>query len=168
MYTFQGSLSCSDCDEVFTMCPNSTWHDEKGSLGLHGYQAHAQNAGSIWGWDATHPTHFLQSATQGLEVSPAQQNAPIWKSGRDEQQYDTGKCIIHICLQTQESTIPFNSPCPILPRRPITTLHGTDVICTKPKHQSHSFCRPSLRTEPFFLRALQVSDRCTCVLTIGL
>ena len=50
--------------------------------------------------------------------------------------------------------LPFNSPCPIRPSRPITTLHGTDVICTSPKHQSHSFCKPNRRAEPFFLRAL--------------
>lgn len=50
--------------------------------------------------------------------------------------------------------LPFNSPCPILPRRPMTTLQGSDVICIIPKHQSQSFCKPILLGEPFRLRAL--------------
>lgn len=55
--------------------------------------------------------------------------------------------------------LPFNSPCPILPKRPMTTLHGKELICTSPKHHSQSFWRPSLRAEPFFLRALQEERR---------
>lgn len=146
------------------MCTNSTWHDEKRSLWLHGNQAHAENAGSVRGGDAAHAAHFLQAATQRLEVPPAQQDAPVCKSSR---RGDAPITSLPSPLQTSASSLPFNSPCPILPSRPITTLHGTDVICTKPRHQSHSFCRPSLRTEPFFLRALR--RYCgICILNISL
>lgn len=65
-------------------------------------------------------------------------------------------------ISARLSSVPFSSPCPSRPSRPITTLQGTDVICTSPKHQSHSFCRPSRRTEPFFLRALQHMDTHIC------
>lgn len=51
--------------------------------------------------------------------------------------------------------VPLSSPWPILPSRPMTTLHGRDVTCTRPRHHSHSFCKPTRLTEPFFLRALR-------------
>lgn len=68
--------------QISVMCEHGTWHDEKWSLGLHGYQANTEDAGSIRGWDATHSTHFLQPPTQWLEVSPAQQNTPVWREER--------------------------------------------------------------------------------------
>ena len=59
-----------------------TWHDNKGSLGLHGNQARAEDAGSVGGGDAAHSTHFLETAAQRLKVPPAQQNAPVWNVRR--------------------------------------------------------------------------------------
>lgn len=103
---------------------------------------------------------ILQSGT-----SRGQSNRDEWASGK--LQWKTLECLerssflIWESIVARQSSLPFNSPCPILPSRPITTLQGTDVICTSPKHQSHSFCRPSRRTEPFFLRALQNIQRHT-------
>lgn len=62
-------------------------------------------------------------------------------------------------LGSKTQTLPFNSPCPILPKRPITTLQGKELICTSPRHHSQSFWRPSLRAEPFFLRALELKQK---------
>lgn len=41
----------------------------------------------------------------------------------------------------------------------MTTLQGSEVTCTRPRHHSHSFCRPTRRTELVFLRALQRKKR---------
>lgn len=60
-----------------------------------------------------------------------------------------------------EARLPLSSPWPILPSRPMTTLHGRDVTCTKPRHQSHSFCKPTRLMLPFFLRALQKKNQTT-------
>lgn len=54
--------------------------------------------------------------------------------------------------------IPFNSPWPRRPSRPMTTLQGSDVICTIPMHHSHSFCRPILRADNLLLLDLQVKE----------
>lgn len=73
-------------------------------------------------------------------------------------QSETSKRAHQCVLQKKEATLrhgaPLNSPCPILPSRPITTLHGRDVTWTRPTHHSHSFCKPTRLAEPFFLRAL--------------
>lgn len=84
----------------------------------------------------------------------------ILQSETDKTQAHKCVCVrVRICklpaLQTLLKCVPLSSPCPILPSRPITTLHGSDVSCTRLRHHSHSFCRPSRRAEPFFLRALQ-------------
>lgn len=36
-----------------------TWHDDKGTLGLHGNQTGAEDAGRVSRRDATHPTGLL-------------------------------------------------------------------------------------------------------------
>lgn len=63
---------------IFVKRTRCTWHDDKGSLWLHGNQAHAEDAGGVRGRDATHSAHVLQTSTQRLQVSPVQQNAPVW------------------------------------------------------------------------------------------
>lgn len=55
-----------------------TWHDDKGTLGLHRNQTGTEDAGGVGSGDAAHPTRFLQSFTERLQVPPAQQNAPVW------------------------------------------------------------------------------------------
>lgn len=55
--------------------------------------------------------------------------------------------------------VPFSSPWPRRPRRPITTLQGSDVICTMPMHHSHSFCRPILRADNLLLLDLEIKGK---------
>ena len=43
-----------------------TWHDDKGTLGLHGNQTGTKDAGSVCSRDATHPTCLLQTLTERL------------------------------------------------------------------------------------------------------
>lgn len=62
---------------LFNFQPYGTWHDNKGTLWLHGDQTGAEDAGRVGGGDATHPTRLLQTLTEGLQVPPAQQNAPV-------------------------------------------------------------------------------------------
>lgn len=50
---------------------------------------------------------------------------------------------------------PFSSPCPSLPNRPITILHGSEVIWMRPIHHSHSFCSPIFLAETLGRRALK-------------
>lgn len=45
---------------------------------------------------------------------------------------------------------PFISPCPILPKRPIISLHGTEDMDTTPSRKSQSFCSPIFLAEAFF------------------
>lgn len=56
--------------------PN-TWHNNEGSLGLHGHQASTENAGGVCSRDPTHPAHVLQPLAQRLQVPAAQQTAPV-------------------------------------------------------------------------------------------
>lgn len=55
-----------------------TWHDDKGTLGLHRNQTGTEDAGGVCSGDAAHPTRFFQTFTERLQVPPAQQNAPVW------------------------------------------------------------------------------------------
>lgn len=62
---------------------------------------------------------------------------------------------------TSPTDTPFSSPWPSLPKRPITILHGSDVIWIMPTHHSHNFWRPILRGENLGRRALRVKRGCS-------
>lgn len=74
-----------------------TWHDDKGSLGLHGNQTGTEDAGGVGGRDAAHPAGLLQTFAERLEVPPAQQNAPIWERQRQfitSSRFDAGRKLV--------------------------------------------------------------------------
>lgn len=81
-------------------------------------------------------------------------------------QFCKSLCLAHygqVLLQSHQQHwhchfIPFNSPWPRRPSRPMTTLHGSDVICTMPMHHSHSFCRPILRADNLLLLDLEQEE----------
>lgn len=54
---------------------------------------------------------------------------------------------------------PFSSPWPNRPNRPITILHGSEVIWMRPMHHSHSFCSPIFLAETLGRRALQLTEK---------
>lgn len=63
---FKNKVLSVFCKHIFT------WHDDKGTLWLHGNQTGAKYAGSVSSRDSTHSTRLLQTLTEGLQVPPAQ------------------------------------------------------------------------------------------------
>lgn len=83
-----------------------------------------------------------------------------------------GALILNISNTKRHSTIsssfdlagiasPFSSPWPNRPNRPITILHGSEVIWMRPMHHSHSFCSPIFLAETLGRRALQLTENKT-------
>lgn len=79
-----------------------TWHDDKGTLGLHGDQTGAKDAGSVSSRDAAELACLLQTFTERLQVPPAQQNTPVWKKMRAHQcvftHFYTSTCSASVCV----------------------------------------------------------------------
>lgn len=125
-----------------------TWHHHKRSLRLHGNQAGTENGGRISSGQTTHTTCLPQLTANRMQRMLAQQHTPVWERKRE-----FNKLMIFVENISQADT-PFSSPWPSLPKRPITILHGSEVIWIMPTHHSHNFWRPIFRGENFGRRAL--------------
>ena len=60
--------------------------------------------------------------------------------------------------------LPFSSPCPIRPKRPITILQGQALTLSTPWMKSHNLAMPIFRAEAFFLRFLETQKQHLVVL----